>query len=465
MRKNCSSEVFYPMNRQQTIIKNVDAQRAMILEAERWLWAHPQTGYTEWQAHEYLVNAFESMGYTLTLAGNIPGFYTDIDTGRPGPHLCIMGELDALDIANHPESVNGMTHCCGHHAQCATLLGIAAALKSPDALEGLSGKIRLMAVPAEEMIQLGFREELRRKGVIHCMGGKVEFMHRGFFDGIDLALMAHGAVSPADSPVDFYCDHLWNGAMAKMITFKGKSSHAGGAPHLGRNAQYAAMLGLQACNDLRETLREKDTVRFHPILMGANCAVNIIPDQMKIESFVRANSYEAMKRENRKFNRAMAGAALAMGCGVELCDRPGYMPQIHDEAYMRLVEQCCADLVGAERVRFDYTACSTGSSDFGDLTCVMPGIQFSVFGATGTLHGIDFCAADPDRLCLNSAKAQLLVADALLRDDAAAAKEICANYKPLFPSIKAYFEAVEELTLDKDAVIYDEDGNATVDYL
>ena len=34
------------------------------------------------------------------------------------------------------------------------------------------------------------------------------------------------------------------------------------------NAEYAAMLGLQACNDLRETFQEKDTIRFHPILMG-----------------------------------------------------------------------------------------------------------------------------------------------------------------------------------------------------
>ena len=26
---------------------------------------------------------FEELGYTLTKAGNIPGFYTDLDTGKP----------------------------------------------------------------------------------------------------------------------------------------------------------------------------------------------------------------------------------------------------------------------------------------------------------------------------------------------------------------------------------------------
>ena len=451
-------------NRQELIVKNVDANKQMILDAERWLWAHPQTGYTEWEANGYLTEKFEALGYELVQAGNIPGFYTDVKTGKPGPTLAIFGELDALDIANHPESVNGMTHCCGHHAQAAALLGIAAALKEPGALDGLCGTIRLIAVPAEEMIQLAFREDLRKKGVIGYMGGKVEFMSRGYFDDVDIAMMVHGGAAGPDEAFDFGCGAGNNGCMAKTIKFKGKSSHAGGAPHLGINAQYAAMLGLQAVNDLRETFQEKDTIRFHPIMMGVNVAVNIIPDEMKIESYVRGKTIEAIKRENKKVNRALTGAALAMGAGVELCDRPGYSPEVHDVKFMQLVEKCCGDLVGADRVRFDYGRWSTGSSDFGDITCVMPGVQFNACGASGTGHGIDYYITDPNRLCVNSAKAQLFVTDALLSNDAAAAKEIIDQYEPQYPSIKAYFEAINDLILDKDAVKYDENGNATVDF-
>ncbi len=455
-------------NKQQLIVKNVDAHKQEVLDAERWLWAHPQTGYTEWEANEYLIEKYEALGYKLVRAdqdpkfGKIPGFYTDIDTGKPGPMLCIMGELDALDIANHPESVNGMTHCCGHHGQGAALLGVAAALKEPGGLDGLCGKIRLMMVPAEEMIQLAFREELRKKGVINYMGGKVEFMYRGYFDGVDLSIMVHGGVG--DDSFDFGCGKGNNGCLAKTIRYKGKSSHAGGAPDKGINAQYAAMLGLQACNDLRETFREADTIRFHPIMMGVNCAVNIIPDEMKVESYVRGGTLTAIKRENIKVNRALTGAALAMGAGVELCDRPGYSPEVHDPQFMKLVEQCCVDLVGEEKVQFNYERWGTGSSDFGDLTCVMPGVQFNAQGASGTGHGIDYQVTDPNRLCVNSAKAQLFVADALLSNDAAAAKKIIADYVPEFPSIKAYFDEVNTLALDKDAVVYDENGNATVDF-
>ena len=450
--------------RQQQLVQNVEKHRQMILDAERWLWAHPQTGFTEWEAHNYLVEKYEALGYTLTLAGNIPGFYTEVDTGRPGPKLAIFGELDALDIANHPESVNGMTHCCGHNGQSAALLGIAAALKEPGALDGLCGSIRLVVVPAEEMIQLAFREDLRKKGVIQYMGGKVEFMVRGLLDGVDIAMMVHGSAAGPEEAYDFSGLLGMNGCMAKTIRYKGKSSHAGGAPHLGVNAQYAAMLGLQACNDLRETFQEKDSIRFHPIMMGVNCAVNIIPDEMKIESYVRGKSLEAIKRENIKVNRALTGAALALGAGMELSDRPGYSPEYHDPAFMKLVEECCCDLVGEDRVKFDYQSWSTGSSDFGDITCVMPGVQFFAAGAVGTGHGIDYFIKDPNRMCVNAVKAQLFVADALLRDDAAAARKIIADYQPQYPSIRAYLDAINELILDKDAVRYDENGNAVVDF-
>ena len=451
-------------DRQQMIVNHVDEIRPLILEAERWLWAHPQTGFTEWEANGYLTEKFEALGYTLTQAGNIPGFYTDLDTGRPGPTLVIMGELDALDIANHPESVNGMTHCCGHHAQGAALLGVAAALKAPGALDGLCGKIRLMMVPAEEMIQLAFREQLCKDGIIHFFGGKIELMRRGFFDGADIAFMVHGGSSKPEDKLEFTCNSGNNGCIMKTVKFKGKSAHAGGAPHLGVNAQYAAMLGMQAANDLRETFQEKDMIRFHPVAMGVNCAVNIIPDEFILESHVRAKTIAAIEKENKKLNRAMAGAALAMGAGVEISDRPGHSPAYHDPAYMKLIENCCKEFVGEDKVAFDYNAWQTGTSDFGDVTQVMPGVQFTCMGATGTVHGIDYQVTYPERLCVNSAKAQLLVAEKLLSNDAAAAKEIIAGYKSAYPSIPEYLEIIDRLILDKDAVVYDENGNAVIDF-
>ena len=441
--------------RQQQIVKNVDKYRQDILDAERWIWQHPEVGYTEWQTNAYLLEKFRSYGYEPVEAGDIPGFYADVDTGRPGPCLAIMGELDALDIANHPESVNGMTHCCGHNCQCAEMVGIAAALKEPGALDGLCGKIRLMLVPAEEMIQLEFRKGLIDEGKIKYLGGKPEFMRRGYFDGVDLSLMVH---TDNNNDYDFTCQDGFNGIIAKILTYKGRSSHAGGSPEDGINAQYAATLGLDGCNALRETFRDEDHIRFHPILKGVKSAVNIIPDEMRIESYTRGKGLDAYVSANRKLNRALAAGAVAMGAQLHICDMPGYATEYHDHMFMDLCQKCCEDLSGKEKVKFDHNAWSKGSSDFGDLTMVMPGVQFYANGHTGLGHGIDFCVADPERACVNPAKAELFIADALLSDGAAKAKEILAQYEPPFASIREYLDFIDTLYMDKDVITYTEKG-------
>ncbi|MBR0210320.1 MAG: hypothetical protein IJQ41_06205, partial [Firmicutes bacterium] len=77
---------------------------------------------------------------------------------------------------------------------------------------------------------------------------------------------------------------------------------------------------------------------------------------------------------------------------------------------------------------------------------------------TGLGHGIDFCVADPERACVNPAKAELFIADALLSDDAAKAKEIVAQYRPQFASIREYLDFIDGLYMDKDVIKYTEKG-------
>lgn len=444
--------------RQELLAGYVAAARQDMLDALDFLWKHPETGFTEWESHRYLKEAWEKLGYEVQEAGNIPGFYADIDTGRPGPTLCIMAELDALDIANHPCSVNGKNHSCGHHAQGAALLGVAAGLKGEHALDGLSGRIRLMMVPAEEAIQIPFREELRKKGIIRYYGGKQEFIYRGLLDDVDLAIMVHTGNSLEK---DFSCRASSNGFLIKSATFQGHSVHAAGASK-GINAEYAAVLALEACNALRETFRDEDHVRFHPILKGVDTAVNIIPNEMVMETYIRSADAKSMYATNKRINRALAGSAVSIGARLLINDRPGYMPDTRYKPMMELVEKCCCDLVGAEKVWFKYDGHGSSSSDFGDVTSLMPGVQYHAAGATGTSHGTDYYVSNPDKACVNSAKSQVLVANELLKDEAKAAREIIASYRPTFASKQEYVDFLDSMTMDRDAVAYEEDGRITV---
>ncbi len=439
----------------------VASQREMMFSAADYIWKHPETGYREWKTHAYLAEEFKKLGYELVEAGNIPGFYTDIDTGKPGPKLLIMGELDSLIVSTHPDCdpETGYVHACGHHCQVSALLGIAAALKQPGAMDNMSGSIRLMAVPAEELIEIGFREELRKQGVIKYFGGKVEFMHRGYMDGCDIALLVHTGVgdhpSIALTPGN-------NGCVTKNINFIGVSAHAGGAPHLGVNALYAASQAMNAANALRETFQEKDTIRFHPIITKGGGAVNAIPNDVRMESYVRGASLEAIKEANTKINRALAASAASMGANVVLKDRPGYTPLENEEQLYDLtceiVKQCFGEDALVKRGR------STGCTDVGDVSAVMPTVQPYASGACGVAHGSDYRIADPESALVMSAQYQVLMAEALLSNNAELGKKIIQNAKLRFSSMEEFFQAIDGLFLDKEAVKQNEDGTITLDY-
>ena len=107
-----------------------------MVEAEQSIWSHPQTGFHEWDAHNYLVEKFLKLGFEVTEVGDIPGFYFDIDSGKEGPAIAILGELDAIILAEHPDCdpKTSAVHACGHHFQSSALLGIAGVLSEDEVL-------------------------------------------------------------------------------------------------------------------------------------------------------------------------------------------------------------------------------------------------------------------------------------------------------------------------------------------
>lgn len=427
-------------DRQIALCRMVDRHKDAILFAERHIAAQPEPGFQEWKTTAYLKKEFESLGYTLQGPDNIPGFFTDIETGRPGPKVLVLGELDALLCAGHPEENAGVAHACGHNAQCAALLGLAAALKEEGALNGLSGSIRLMAVPAEEMIQLDYRNQLRREGKIRYLDGKVEFMSRGYMDDVDLAFMVH---TGADDSCDFYCNQGHNGFLVKRAEYLGKAAHAGASPELGINAMYAAGVGLDAINALRETFRDEDHIRVHPILTEAGTSVNSIPERAVIENYVRGASLCAIDDVSQRVNRALAGAAVALGTGLIVSNQPGYAPMHNDPALMQAAKACMEALVGPDRVNF-RSYWSRGSTDMGDLSAVIPAIHPYACGAEGAAHAVSWRVKDPERACVNSAKAQLLLLAHLLENDASCARNICHSYVPVYPDIPSYLRSIDE---------------------
>ena len=434
----------------------VDKYRDLILEAERYLWKNPETGYKEIKTTKYLAERFEELGYTLTYPDGITGFITRVDTGREGPELLILGELDSIICPQHPEADpdTGAVHSCGHNIQCATLLGIAAALTDKTVLEGLSGAIRLCAVPAEELLEIDYRSKLVKEGKIKYLGGKSEFLSRGLFDGVDLAFMVHASQR-------FLVKKGSVGCIAKKIIYKGKAAHAGGSPQNGQNALYAANCGLNAVNAIRETFVEADLIRVHPIITNGGVMVNAIPGEAVLESYVRGASFDAMKRANLKVNRAFIGAALSINTNVEIIDSPGYSPLKNDAGMMKIAEEAARIAMPDEEIAVSDTI-GTGSTDMGDLSTIMPVVHPYSGGTEGTSHGADYFVTDPERACVKSAKWQLCMAKLLLENGGERAKRIISEFKPEFESKEAFLAYQDAISTSGNRIDFGDGETVTV---
>ena len=436
----------------------VDKYRSGIIDVAKFMWDNPETGFREWRATRYLEEKYEALGYKLVKAENIPGFYTVIDTGRPGPEILVIGELDALACPGHfhADPTTGAAHACGHNAQSAALYGIAAALTEEGMLDGLSGRIRLCAVPAEETGELAFREELKKNGIISYFSGKREFMHRGYFDGVDMAMLVHTL------PVDYYSvDGRAVGLVAKRATFKGVSAHAGANPHEGRNALYAATQGLSAINAIRETFRDDDHIRVHPIITEGGGAVNTIPDRVTLESYVRGLTIEAIADANRRVNRALAGAAVSLGVQLEISDVAGSAPMIDNPELAKVAGEAIHKLLPDAEYHF-FDKIVTGSTDMGDVSCIMPTVHAYIPGVAGKGHGNDYRIVDHDIACLMSAKWQLAMLRILLSNGAGRAYSILEGFTPRFSSVSEFLDTKSDMSGEGDRIFYADNGDICV---
>jgi amidohydrolase len=438
----------------QKLTQAVEKYSKLILDTERYIWKNPETGFREWKTTVYMADIFEQLGYKLKMAGNIPGFYTDIDTGKPGPKILILGEMDSLIGKTHPEADPNTyaVHSCGHNTQCAALVGIAAALRESGVMDDLCGSVRLCAVPAEEGIEMDFRQQLREKGIISYSSGKAEFLHRGYFDGVDMAFMIH---TNCEEKALILKGMVGN--IKKFVRYKGVAAHAGGNPDKGINALYAATLGLAAINSLRETFKEQDLIRVHPIITNGGDAVNVIPADVTIECYVRAKTLKALERENRKINRALIGAAISMGAKIEIDDKFGYHPLNNDDNLINIAKEAMKYVAGKDGVEVDMVY-GTGSTDLGDLSAIMPVVHPYMPGAAGSLHGSDFYITNPQAACVDSAKVQLIMLHKLLSDNAKQANEVINNKCVPFSSKEEYFECIKKLESTGNRVDYLENG-------
>ncbi|MBN2335494.1 amidohydrolase [Candidatus Bathyarchaeota archaeon] len=423
----------------EKVLAEIDARADEIIEYATAIWKYPELGFKEFKTAKLTESKYEEMNWKYKKEIAITGSKAYLKGDGSRPAVAIVGELDALHIPAHPEAhpETGNVHGCCHHSQLAAMLGAGFGLEIVK--EYLDGEIVMIAVPAEEYIEIDYRNRLREEGKLEFFGGKQEFIRLGAMDDIDISICSHGT-QDQDELVGMMGSS--NGFIGKLVHYIGKESHAGGAPDKGINALNAAMVGLMGIHANRETFKDEDTIRVHPIITKGGEIVNNVPADVRMESYVRGRTVEAIKDANTKVNNALRAGAMAVGAEVNILDHPGYMPFKSDDNLDNVLIETAKELYGEKEIKLGEHG--TGSSDMGDYSCIMPTSGVSMIGTEGSLHSVDLKIVDPVKQYIVPAKVIALSVIDLLYDDAKKAKEIMAEFKPVTQSEK-YAEFMQDL--------------------
>ncbi len=386
------------------------------------IWRHPETGYREVKTSRAVAERLRAAGLPVEEGLALTGVRAVLDTGRPGPTIGVVGELDALLQPGHPAAVGGCAHACGHHTHASAMYGAARILQEPEILGELCGRMVFLACPAEEGIEIGYRAGLIEAGKISCIDGKSELILEGAFDDIDLAFMNHLGCG--------YGTNNCNGVFVKKLVFRGKSCHAS-YPSGGINPLNSLELARHAIALLREEAGTMFGARIHGIISSGGQVPNTFPGEVTMEYMVRASNIADMRKLSEQFDQAVLHCGQAFGGSVEILSFLSGLPLNNNDGLAEVAREGAAFL--HPEIPFRYkTGHDFGCTDMGDVSQLMPALHLNVPGCDGaTLHRDAFKITTPQAAYVENAEMLALMAVSLLSDGAAKARKILDGYVPL----------------------------------
>lgn len=257
------------------------------------LWEVAELGYQEYESSNILAESLSESGFKITkgVAGIPTAFVAEY--GSEGPLIGILGEFDALPglsqttspFREKADNNTGAGQACGHHLFGAGSAWAAVIIKEWLENNNIEGRIRFYGTPAEE-----------------GGSGKVYMVREGLFKDVDIVLHWHpDDVNSANIATN-------NSNKSAKFTFKGISTHAAGAPDLGRSA----LDGVESMNMMVNMMREHipQESRIHYVITKGGLAPNVVPEEAEVYYYVRHPKMAVVEELFNRVVKAANGAAL-----------------------------------------------------------------------------------------------------------------------------------------------------------
>ena len=366
----------------QAVAKDYDESLADLFV---WFHSHPELSFREYETAARLAEELRAAGVEVTEGVGGTGVVGMLRNGD-GPLVMVRADMDGLPIQEDTGLAYSSTvtqvditgieqqvmHACGHDVHVTSMVGTAKRLVAMR--ESWSGTVMFVGQPAEERV-----------------GGARAMIEDGLYDrfGVpDYGLAFHVSAGEPAGKVMVAGGLIASSADSVDITVYGVGAH-GASPHKGKDPVYIAaqiVVALQSLVSRELAPLEPGVVTVGSIHGGSKH--NIIPDEVKLELTVRADSQEAREKLLSGIERIALGVARTAGMPEDLVPTvevtEGTPPTVNDDAFAARIHDAFVRDLGEEAV-YEKKREGMGAEDFAFFVMTedeVPGAYFSVGGTS-----------------------------------------------------------------------------------
>ena len=350
-----------------------------------WFHSHPELSFREYETAARLAEELRSAGVEVTEGVGGTGVVGILRNGE-GPLVMVRADMDGLPILEDTGLAYSSTvtqvditgieqpvmHACGHDVHVTSMVGTAKQLVARR--ESWSGTVMFVGQPAEERV-----------------GGAKAMIDDGLYDrfGVpDFGLAFHVSAGEPAGKVMITGGLIASSADSVDITVFGIGAH-GASPHKGKDPVYIAaqiVVALQSLVSRELAPLEPGVVTVGSIHGGSKH--NIIPDEVKLQLTVRADSQEAREKLLSGIERIAVGVGRTAGMPEDLLPKvevtEGTPPTVNDDELAARIHQAFVRDLGEDAV-YEEPRQGMGAEDFAFFVMTedeVPGAYFSVGGTS-----------------------------------------------------------------------------------
>ena len=335
-----------------------------LVEMRRDLHQHPELGFEERRTAQRMAEELADLRLVVHTGIGRTGVVAILDGGRPGPTIALRACLDALPIQEatgtpYASEVPGVSHACGHEAQCVQLVGAMRLLAVMR--EQLAGRVALIFQPAEEIDQ-----------------GAKAMLADGLLDlvPLDAIFGVHGHPDLKAGSIGIRVGVI--NASIDTVHMRVRGHHGHGAfPHRATDAVLAACSIVTQLQSV--VARNVDPLEPAVVTIGtfhAGTVSNVIADLAELTGTIRCASPAVRTLLFNQVRRVAEGTAAALGAECEVEFSLGIPSVVNDQRLVELVRCGLAPVIGPENIV--EPPVRMGGDDFSVFAEKMPGCYIHI---------------------------------------------------------------------------------------